>query len=232
MTVSTTNTDDQLRDSPDLLVHRYKWLQRRERADLFAILDAGTIAHVGFVRPDGKPMVIPMAYARDGEFLLMHGSSGSGLTRSAVAGVELVATISIFDGLVYAQSLFDSTVNYRCAMVFGRAVPVTEREREDCIRVISERLMPGRWTEVRPPTKRELAATYILRMPLDMSSVKVREGQPTEDARSGIWTGYLPFESVVGEPVPQLGVDIVPAQSITMAADVWKQRLRRPTSAE
>lgn len=230
MTVSTTNADSQLLDSPDLLVRRYKWLQRRERGDLLAILDAGTIAHVGFVRADGKPMVIPMAYAQDGDFLLMHGSTGSGLTKSANAGVDLVATISIFDGLVYAQSLFDSTVNYRCAMIFGNAEPVSADERLDCIRIISDRLMPGRWAEVRPPTKRELAATYVLRLPLEVASVKVREGQPTEDACTGIWTGYVPFESVVGDPVSQPGVDVVQAQSITTATDVWRERLQRPSS--
>ncbi|MUM16599.1 pyridoxamine 5'-phosphate oxidase family protein [Mycobacterium sp. CBMA271] len=229
MTVSATNAGDRLLDSPDLQVHRYKWLQRRERSDLFAVLDAGTIAHVGFVRPDGKPMVIPMAYARDGDFLLMHGSSGAGLTKSVNAGVELVATISIFDGLVFAQSLFDSTVNYRCAMVFGNAIDVPAEEREGCIRTISDRLMPGRWAEVRPPTKRELAATHVLRLPLDHASVKVREGHPTEDPSAGIWTGYLPFESSIGEPVPQPGVDAVQAQSITTAADAWSERLLRPS---
>lgn len=228
MTASTTHTGAELLDSPDLLVHRYKWLQRHERGDLFAILDAGTIAHVGFVRADGKPMVIPMAYARDGDFLLMHGSTGSGLTKSANSGVDLAATISIFDGLVYAQSLFDSTVNYRCAMIFGNAVPVPEQEHLDCIRIISERLMPGRWAEVRPPTKRELAATHVLRLPLELASVKVRTGQPTEDVSPGVWTGYVPFESAVGEPVPQPGVDVAQAASIATASDVWKAWLSRP----
>jgi uncharacterized protein len=224
MTVSL----DELPDTPELRVHRYRELQRRNRSDLHAILDAGTIAHIGFVRPDGKPMVIPMAYVRDGEFLLMHGSSGAGLTKSATAGVDLVATISIFDGLVYAQSLFDSTVNYRCAVVFGTALAVPAEEREDCVRKISEHLMPGRWTEVRPPTKRELAATYVLRLSLDSASVKAREGHPDEAPEPGIWTGYVPFDTGIGQPVTQPGVEAERPESLKRSAAAWSRRLARP----
>lgn len=230
MSLSPTESHDtlpdpnELPDTPDLQVHRYKWLQRRTKTDLHSVLDAGTIAHIGFVRPDGKPMVIPMAYARDGESLLMHGSSGAGLTKSAKTGVDLVATISIFDGLVYAQSLFDSTVNYRCAVVFGQADPVDADEREECIRKISDRLMPGRWNEVRPPTKRELAATYVLRLPLTNASVKVREGHPDDDPESGIWTGHVPFEYGIGAPLTQPGVDSPVPASVGEATQKWNER--------
>jgi hypothetical protein len=187
-------------------VNRYKWLQRDSREDLYGVLDAALIAHVGFVRDGGKPVVIPMGYARVGDAILMHGSTGAGLNRSAKRGVDLVATVTIMDGLVYAQSLFDSTLNYRCAMIFGTAGAVPDEEKEAAVKAISDRLMPGRWEEVRPPTARELAATHVLRLPLDTASVKVRDGGPDDPAADGIWTGHIPIHSTIDAPVPQDGV--------------------------
>jgi hypothetical protein len=192
--------------TPETQVNRYKWLQRDTRADLHAVLDAGLIAHIGFVTTDGRPMVIPMGYVRVDDAILMHGSTGAGINKGAKSGVDLTATITITDGLVYAQSLFDSTLNYRCAMVFGTADPLPDKEKEAAIKAISDRLMPGRWEEVRPPTKRELAATYLLRLPLATASVKIREGGPDDPPADGIWTGYVPIGSTIGQPVTQKGV--------------------------
>lgn len=197
-------------------VHRYKWLQRTERSDLMEVLHAGLIAHVGFVHND-RPMVIPMAYAVSGDHLLMHGSTGAGLNRDAKAGTDLVATISICDGLVYAQNLFDSTLNYRCAMVMGNAIPVNGDEKREAIKAISERLMPGRWDEVVPPTARQMAATFILKLPLDRASVKIRAGAPDDEPVPGIWTGYVPMVTTVLDPVPQDGIEAEEAASLRPA---------------
>jgi uncharacterized protein len=221
---TTADTAKDLPESGELEVHRYKWLQRWTSSDLYSVLDAGLIAHVGFVR-DGKPAVIPMAYAFNDEAILMHGSTGAGLNQSAKRGIDLAVTISVFDGLVYAQSLFDSTVNYRCAVVLGAAEPVPNDQKEAAIQEISDRLTPGRWDEVRPPTARELAATYVLRMPLDQASVKIRSGHPDDEAEPGIWTGYLPFQTTVGEPVTQDGVDCPVAASVHDAKGQWSRRL-------
>ncbi|OLT31595.1 hypothetical protein BJF84_15585 [Rhodococcus sp. CUA-806] len=222
---TTPETSKFLPEGPEVNVRRYKWLQKWTVDDLHNVLDVGLIAHVGFIR-DGKPAVIPMAYARDDDSILMHGSTGAGLNRSAKEGVDLAATISTFDGLVYAQSLFDSTVNYRCAVIMGTAVPVPDDEKESAIRIITERLTPGRWDEVRPPTKRELAATYVLRLPLDHASVKVRGGHPDDPAEAGIWTGHIPFKTVVEAPVSQDGVDGPIAASVNEAVRVWNKRLQ------
>ena len=93
-------------------------------------------------------------------------------------------TVTLLDGLVYARSLFDSSMNYRCAMVIGTATPVTGPDKLAAMRLLSEHLMPGRWAEVREPTKRELAATLVLRLPLAEASVKLRaagaEGEPDD----------------------------------------------------
>lgn len=199
-------------------VHRYAQFQRTSRADLHAVLDEGLVAHVGFMTERG-PIVIPMAYARDGEFLLMHGSTGSGLGMAGGAGIDLAVTVTILDGLVYASSLYDSTLNYRCATIFGTAIPVSDEERLDAVKLISDRLMPGRWDEVREPLKKELAATKVLKLPLDLASVKIRGGAPETDPEPGLWTGELPIVTRAAAPIAQPGSDAPVPASVTRAAE-------------
>jgi nitroimidazol reductase NimA-like FMN-containing flavoprotein (pyridoxamine 5'-phosphate oxidase superfamily) len=223
MTITDQDNQDELSAPLPLTerttVHRYAQLQRTSRADLYKVLDEGLVAHVGFQASHG-PVVIPMAYARDGEFLLMHGSTGSGLGMSGGAGVELAVTVTILDGLVYASSLYDSTMNYRCAAIFGTAIPVTEEEELAAVKLISDRLMPGRWDEVRPPTRKELAATKVLKLRIGLASVKIRGGAPDTDPEPGLWTGNLPIVTRAGAPIAQPGSDAPLPASVTAAAAV------------
>ena len=176
-----------------------------DRQVLHEVLDAGLVAHVGVVR-DGVPVILPVGYARDGDSLLLHGSTGGGLLRQAAAGLPVTVTVTLLDGLVYARSLFDSSMNYRCAMVIGTATPVTGPDKLAAMRLLSEHLMPGRWAEVREPTKRELAATLVLRLPLAEASVKLRaagaEGEPDDGESREVWAGVLPLRTVAGQPEP------------------------------
>ena len=176
-----------------------------DRQVLHEVLDAGLVAHVGVVR-NGVPVILPVGYARDGDSLLLHGSTGGGLLRQAAAGAPVTVTVTLLDGLVYARSLFDSSMNYRCAMVIGTATPVTGPDKLAAMRLLSEHLMPGRWEEVREPTKRELAATLVLRLPLAEASVKLRaagaEGEPDDGESREVWAGVLPLRTVAGEPEP------------------------------
>jgi hypothetical protein len=197
---------DVLPASERTTVHRYPEMQSHRRSDLHDVLDSGLVAHVGFCAGEG-PVVIPMAYARDGEYLYLHGSTGSGLGMAGGAGVDLAVTVTLVDGLVYASSLYDSTFNYRSAMVFGTSLPVSEQERYEAVKVISQRLMPGRWAEVREPTKKELAATRVLKLSLAEASVKISSGPPDTDVIEGLWTGELPVVTRVLAPVAQPGVD-------------------------
>jgi nitroimidazol reductase NimA-like FMN-containing flavoprotein (pyridoxamine 5'-phosphate oxidase superfamily) len=152
------------------------------------------------------PVILPVGYARDGDSLLLHGSTGGGLLRQAAAGDPLTVTVTLLDGLVYARSLFDSSMNYRCAMVIGTATPVTGPDKLAAMRLLSEHLMPGRWAEVREPTKRELAATLVLRLPLAEASLKLRaagaEGEPDDGESREVWAGVLPLRTAAGEPEP------------------------------
>jgi hypothetical protein len=113
-------------------------------------------------------------------------------------------TVTLLDGLVYARSLFASTMNYRSVVAYGRARAMQGAEKVAVLRVLSEHLMPGRWDEVRKPTTRELAATGVLALPLDECSVKVRRGGPSDDDESGaaVWAGVVPLHLVAGEPQP------------------------------
>ena len=182
-----------------------------DREVLHAILDEGLVAHVAIV--DGHhPFAVPCAYAREGERLLLHGSSGSRLMRSLAAGVPACITVTLLDGIVFARSLFHSSMQYRSAMVLGRGVAVPADVKLHALEVISNHLMPGRWPDARPPSKKELAATLVVAFPLDEASAKVSTGLPDvepEDAEWEAWSGVVPLctqpgapQSVDGRPVP------------------------------
>jgi len=172
------------------------------RADLDAVLDAARVAHVAFVH-EGSPVNIPTACARDGDRLLLHGSTGSRLLRTLADGVEVCATVTLLDGMVLARSAFESSMHYRSAMVFGTAAPVAEKVA--ALRAMSEAWMPGRWDTLRPPTVKELAATQVLALPLVEWSVKVSHGDPDdppEDLDQPVWAGVLPIVTSYADPVP------------------------------
>lgn len=209
---------------PNTEVNRYKWLQTHSREDLYDILDSGLVAHVAYIR-DGFPIVIPMNYVRDGDAVLMHGSTGAGLNKAARAGVALTLTVTLIDGLVYEYSLYNSTVNYRSVMAFGTATPVPDEDKEQAVQLLSERLMPGRWSETPPPTRKELASTYILRLPLDHASAKIRKGGPSYDPVPGVWTGHVPINTVLGEPVTQPGVGTAVSASVAQARALFERQI-------
>ena len=207
-------------------VHRLRDRQVRDRAMLDEILDTGLVAHVALCC-DGAPVVLPVAYARDGDRLLLHGSSAAGLLRAAAGGGQIAVAVTHVDGLVYASSLFDSSMNYRSAVIFGTATALDGDDRLAALRALSEHLMPGRWDEVRPPTNRELAATLVLALSLDEVSVKVRTGGPSSaaDGDAG-WAGVLPLGVHIGEPVA--AEDVLPGTPVPLSIRV--ARKRHPTS--
>jgi nitroimidazol reductase NimA-like FMN-containing flavoprotein (pyridoxamine 5'-phosphate oxidase superfamily) len=170
---------------------------------IHAVLDAAMVGHLGFVAA-GRPLVIPMIYGRDGDALYLHGSVASRLQRTLVHGVDVCLTVTLIDGLVLARSAFHHSMNYRSAVVFGRAALVRPDDKAHALRVISEHLAPGRWAEVRPPTPIELKQTSVLRLPIEEGSVKARTGDPVDDEGDltlPVWAGVLPCTTTWGEPV-------------------------------
>lgn len=192
-------------------VRRLPELQVDDPAALHAILDEAHHASVG-IQVDGQPFVLPMACARDGAHLLLHGSTGSRLMRALASGTPVCVSVTHLDGLVYARSAFESSMNYRSATVLGVAEQVPDTDKLRALEVLTEHLLPGRWAELRAPLAKELAATLILRVPLAEWSVKVSDGfsdDPPEDLAQPVWAGVVPLRIVAGDPVdaPDLGPD-------------------------
>lgn len=185
---------------------------RSEQADLYAVLDAGLVCHVGLVR-DGAPVVIPTGYGRVGDTLYLHASSGSGWARSVV-GASVCVTVTHLDAIVYARSVFDHSMNYRSAVVYGTVRRVDDADEKWAgLAAVSEQLAPGSWDYVRQPSKRELAATVVLAVDLAEASVKVRSGPPSDDPvdlDSGLWAGIVPVRTLLGapEPAPDVASDL------------------------
>jgi hypothetical protein len=175
-----------------------------DRESLERILDEGLVAHVGFAGDDGQPFVIPMAYARQGDRLLLHGSVLSRLMQRAAGGVPVCVTVTLLDGLVLARSVFHHSMNYRSAVVLGRARPIRDRaEKLAALEALVEHLVPGRTADARGPSEKELAATEIVAVPLDEASVKLRTGPPKDDRRDlalDVWAGVVPLHLTAGTP--------------------------------
>lgn len=175
---------------------------RTDRTDLYDVLDAGLVCHLGFVA-HGEPVVLPTAYGRDGDVLYLHGSSGA----RYLLGEEMPACVTVthLDGIVHARAVFSFSMNYRSAVAHGTARRVADDgEKERALRAIVEHLTPGAWDHARRPTRRELAATAVLELDLGEASVKVRSGPPADDegdvTADAAWAGVVPIRTVFGAP--------------------------------
>ncbi len=183
---------------------------RYDRASIDAVLDKGLLAHVAFV-DGGEPVCIPMLYARVGDRLYIHGSSKSRAVLALAAEAPACVTITVVNALVLARSAFEHSANYDSAIVFGTFALVEEpEERMLAFEAFTEKLLPGRWDEVRQPNAKELKATEILALEIDEASAKVRTGPPDDDdsadAERDTWAGVLPIVTSYGTPVPSPGL--------------------------
>lgn len=178
-----------------------------ETEALHAVLDAGLVAHIAVV-DDGQPFVLPVGYARRGHDVIFHGSTGSRLMRALAAGAPTCLTVTLLDGLVLARSAFESSMNYRSAMVLGTARRLEGDDELDALRHVSDHLLPGRWSDIRPPSAKERAATMTLALSLDECSVKIRTGGPEDDPAdltdpryAPVWAGHIPLTESFGAAV-------------------------------
>jgi nitroimidazol reductase NimA-like FMN-containing flavoprotein (pyridoxamine 5'-phosphate oxidase superfamily) len=183
---------------------RLRHLGRADRKSLYAVLRAGLVAHLGAII-DGWPMVVPTVYGFDADTLYLHGSVAS---RSlATADTPVCVTITLTDGLVLARSVFEHTINYRSAMIYGHPRLVTDpAEKLAGLRRLAEHVAPDQWGYARQPSRKELAAARLLALPLAEASVKIRTGPPDDgrspDATLGLWAGELPLATTWQQPVP------------------------------
>jgi uncharacterized protein len=175
-----------------------------DRDVIYKILDEAFVCHVGFA-VEGQPFVIPTMFARVDDALYLHGSAASRMLRHLVAGAPACVTVTLLDSLVLARSIFNHSMNYRSVVAFGQATLIDDRaEKLRALRAFAEKLIPGRWKDVRQPNEKELKATHILKLPLTEVSAKVRTGgveDDVEDYAIPVWAGIIPLRLVAGAPL-------------------------------
>jgi uncharacterized protein len=191
-----------------------------DRATIDAILDEGLIAHLGFA-VDGQPYVIPTLHARVGDTVYVHGSAASRMIRTLTAGAPSCLTVTLIDAMVLARSAFHHSMNYRSVVVLGEARAVADpAELLVALQAFTEKLVPGRWDEVRRPSAKELKGTRALALSLDEASAKARSGPPVDDEADhelDVWAGIIPLSLVAAAPVadPRLREGIEPSAVVS-----------------
>jgi nitroimidazol reductase NimA-like FMN-containing flavoprotein (pyridoxamine 5'-phosphate oxidase superfamily) len=206
--------------SPRTTLRRKAERGRHDPESIASILDEAFVCHVAFPL-DGGVCVIPTAYARHGDDLYLHGSTGNRMLRALRDGAAACICVTHVDGLVYARSAFHHSVNYRSVVLFGRGEEVTEEaEKAEALHHFLDHVVPGRWPDVRPPSPQELKQTLVLRFPITEASAKIRTGGPIDDEEDmtlPCWAGELPFATIVQAPVDaaDLRVDARPPAYVT-----------------
>jgi uncharacterized protein len=184
-----------------------------ERATAHAILDEAYFCHLGFV-VDGEPRILPTLFVRVGETVYLHGSTGSRplLAARTGEGLPVCVTVTLLDGLVYGRSHFHHSANYRSVVAHGQAHLVRdEDEKRRALAGLVEKVGSGRYADSRPPTRKELAETAVLALPLEEVSVKARVGgvvDEPEDYDLPYWAGVVPLRLTPGAPEPDAGVTV------------------------
>jgi hypothetical protein len=180
-----------------------------ERETLYAVLDAGTHCHLAHV-VEGRPVCTPTLHWRVGDRVYWHGSRVSRMLKTLEEGGEVCLTVTLMDGWVLARSAFNHSANYRAAMCFGRPTVVeAAADKAELLEAFTERWFPGRWSQLRPMTRKELAATTVMSLGLDEASAKVAAGgvgDPAADLSWPVWAGVVPMPHRLGRPVPDAGL--------------------------
>ncbi len=189
--------------------------QSSDREQVHSVLDATPLATIAFVR-DGHAVALPIGFARLGDELVIHGSTGSPWLRHLAEGSPASVCVTTLEGIMVARSAFESSFRYRSVVLFGSFAPVPDDAKDSYLRALTDVFIPGRSGEVRASTPKELAATLVLRMPIgaDNWSLKIGDGWPedsADDVAAGGWAGVVPIVTTFGRPLraPDCG-DAVP----------------------
>ena len=192
-TISAENKARQLREKASY-----------DRATVHGILDAGLVIHAAFIQ-DGNPVVVPMIYGRDGETIYVHGARKARVIRMLESSRRCCLNLTLVDGLVFARSAFNSSMQYRSVTVFGTPRLVEDSaEKLRALKTISEQSMPGRWNELRDSHEKELKMTGVIAVAIDSASAKISAKEPEdedEDYAIDIWAGVIPIKTQLGSPV-------------------------------
>ena len=207
---------------------------RYGRGDVLGILDAGLIAHVGVTTPDG-PLVLPMAYGRDRDWLYLHGAAANHLLNTG-DGHEVCVTVTHLDGLVMARTPFHNSMNYRSVVVRGRARRILDDQRRlYALELITDQVV-SHWDSVRPPSQTDLRKTMVLELPLAEASAKVRTGDPVDepdDIAGPWWAGVVPITTRFETPVASADLvgDGQPPAPIAALAGLTPDERSQPNQA-
>lgn len=175
-----------------------------DRELIYSILDEAFVCHLGLVH-DGQPFVMPTNYVRDGDCLLLHGSTAGRMMRALASGAPLCITVTLLDGIVFAPTATGHSVNYRSVVVLGKAEVVEgEAAKRAAMHAFVNHAIRGRWEQVAPPTEQELKGTMVLRVPLREASAKVRTGFAVDDDKDygAAWCGVVPMKWAAQTPIP------------------------------
>ncbi len=204
---------------PSTAVSRLAELQSTSRRQLDDLLDSTPLATVALVR-DGHPVALPIGFARIDDEVVIHGSTGSPWLSALAGGAPAAVSVTTLDGVVVARSGFESSFHYRSAVLFGTFETVTE-DKVRYLETLTDTFIPGRVAELRASTRKELAATVVLRLPIgsDNWSLKISDGWPEDpesDVAAGGWAGVVPITTSYGTPLRAPDCE----ESIPVAASV------------
>jgi nitroimidazol reductase NimA-like FMN-containing flavoprotein (pyridoxamine 5'-phosphate oxidase superfamily) len=192
-------------DDSKYQVKRHDDRQVFDREAVNELLDSEYVAHVGFIDADNnEPFVIPMAFARDNDRILLHGSTGSRLMMQLAKGAQMCVTVTKLNAIIVAKSAFNSSMNYESVMIFGVGKRLEDSEKLEAMDCVTNALIPGMVGYARPTTTKEAAGTMIIELPIEKYSLKSRTGgvnDEPEDKELPIWSGIIPLQRVKSEPI-------------------------------
>ena len=181
--------------------------QKREVTDkqqVYQILDEAIVCHVAFIR-DGYPVVLPLNYGRDGDELVLHGSTKSPFFASIAEADTISIAVTHLDGLVLGKSSYNHSVNYRSVVLFGKAQEITDEEtKHKKMEKLVNHIIKNRYNIARKPSANEMKATMVLTFPIKEYSAKMRSGDPVvnpDDESLPVWSGVVPLSLQAGTPV-------------------------------
>ena len=207
-------------------VHRHPERGDHDLASVHRILDEALTCTVAWVDPQGGPRALPTIQARIDDTLYLHGSRAARAWKAVAAGAEVCVVAMVIDALVLARTTPHHSMNYRSAVVYGRARAVADPgELAAAARAITRHVLPGREDDAAEPRDKDWLETLILAMPIAEASAKVRTGPPADDEADlalEVWAGTLPLHTVVGEPSPS------PDLRAGIATPDYLQGYRRP----
>jgi hypothetical protein len=193
-------------------LNRIKRGQNRATYDvekINTILDAGFIGYVSY-NFQGKAIAIPMAYGRDGNKIILHGSNANRMLTTLLEAKEMSMTVMHLDALVLARSGFHHSVNYRSATLFGSVKKIEDATKKNAaLKCFMEHMMKGRWNGIREMTKEEFDRTLVVEMTIETASAKIRDvgvNDEPEDYDLNVWAGLVPIKQIAEYPIPDKGI--------------------------